>query len=278
MKMTKRPEGFSRIDLVVVLATISLLALTIFGDSYSNAEAAVCQNHMRLLARAQFLYAADNSGYFPPNSSDGGSTPTRAWVTGIMDRTTSDSTNVNRLLSSLLIEYLDRNTRAFKCPSERSPALTGLLLPRVRTVSMNHAVGTDPSDADGPCKRPTPGIFLDGGGQAANQVFRCYARPSDIVNPSPANLWIFLDEHPDSINDAMFASVGPGVRRWVDLAAAYHDRAGSFGFADGRAQLHRWNQPFAASLPFIDAPVNPSNLVDEEWLAARTTARRSEQP
>ena len=277
MKTDSRHAAFTRIDLLALIGTLSLLALTFAGDNRSATEAAVCMNNMRQLCRAQFLYAAEH-GYFPPNGSGFEQNTGSTWAPGTIGFD-SDTTNENRIASSLLFNYVDRNHRVFKCISEQRTTRSMGGAPRVRTVSMNHAVGTDPLDRDGPCKRPVPGQFLNN--SSANQPYRCFARPSDIVNPTPANLYIFLDEHPDSINDAMFASCGPGPAgslRWIDIPAAYHNGAGSFGFADGHAQIHQWNRPFAAVLPFVDPIVTSANRPDLEWLASKTSALRSEQP
>jgi len=280
--MKTNRDAFTRIDLLAVIGTLSLLALTFAGDSRSNAEAAVCQNNMRQLVRAQFLYASDHL-YFPPNISSGfESSPSRAWIAGLAIAGPSDTPGspvINYIANSLLYDYADRNWRSFKCVSEQRIDRP-YNIPRTRTVAMNHAVGTDPNDTDGPCKRPVPGMFLTGNsGHTANQVYRCFARPSDIVNPSPANLFIFLDEHPDSINDGMFASQGPGpvTSNWIDVPAAYHDGSGSFGMADGHAELHRWNRPFQQIVAF-PPPGSTAALPDIQWLATKTSARRADQP
>src|SRR5688572_18651957 len=79
----KTDSGFTRIDLLAVVATVSLLALTLAADTRSNAEASVCLNNMRQLSRAQFLYAADH-GYFPPNVGGGDSNPSQTWALGFI--------------------------------------------------------------------------------------------------------------------------------------------------------------------------------------------------
>ena len=40
--------------------------------------------------------------------------------------------------------------------------------------------------------------------------------------------WYFVDEHPDSINDAAFFS--PYRNAWIDLPASYHGGAGGVAF------------------------------------------------
>src|SRR4026209_2631394 len=65
--------------------------------------------------------------------------------------------------------------------------------------------------------------------------------------PRPARIFVFLDEHPDSINDGYFLNkvyweAGALVREWVDLPASYHNGAAAFSFADGHSQIQRWAQ------------------------------------
>ena len=102
---------------------------------------------------------------------------------------------------------------------------------RVRSISMNAFI-------QGGCNGPSTVSALDPG-------WRCYNKQADIVNPSPVNLIIHLDEQGDSINDASFVTrVGssltdnPGA--WEDLPASYHNGAGNFSFADGHAEIHKW--------------------------------------
>jgi prepilin-type processing-associated H-X9-DG protein len=61
--------------------------------------------------------------------------------------------------------------------------------------------------------------------------------------PGTAMIFVFLDEHPDSINDAGFAvqMANTGATATiVDFPASYHNGAGGFSFADGHAEIHKW--------------------------------------
>jgi prepilin-type processing-associated H-X9-DG protein len=63
---------------------------------------------------------------------------------------------------------------------------------------------------------------------------------SDIKNPPPVKLWVFVDEHPDSINDGWLTDSWPGGGGWGDLAASLHGGACGIGFADGHGEIHKW--------------------------------------
>jgi hypothetical protein len=62
-----------------------------------------------------------------------------------------------------------------------------------------------------------------------------------MVKPAPANLWIIIDENPDSVNDAAFAvamgSPTRAVTTWQDGPATYHCVGCGFSFADGHSEI-----------------------------------------
>jgi prepilin-type processing-associated H-X9-DG protein len=93
---------------------------------------------------------------------------------------------------------------------------------------------------------------------------------------------VFLDEHPDSINDGYFVNKAYYVE-WLDLPSSFHDGAASFSFADGHASLRRWmhahtrppSRPYAAELP----PYIPKNqLEDFDWVLEKMSVARKTQP
>jgi prepilin-type processing-associated H-X9-DG protein len=70
-------------------------------------------------------------------------------------------------------------------------------------------------------------------------VYQHYIKFSDMLTPGPAQTWVFVDEHPDSINDAGFFN--PSTSSVItDTPATYHNGACGFSFADGHAEIHKW--------------------------------------
>ena len=109
--------------------------------------------------------------------------------------------------------------------------------------------------------------------------YRIYLKDSDLRLPGPAQTFVFIDEHPDSINDPVLeqympaASVWPAATQWCDLPASYHVGAGCLSFADGHVEAHKW----------LDAntrlPVQTGTFTgvgtsthDNAWLVARASA------
>jgi len=58
----------------------------------------------------------------------------------------------------------------------------------------------------------------------------------------PSDLFVFVDEHPDSINDGWLITDVTNPNTWEDLPASYHGSACGFSFADGHAEIHKWRE------------------------------------
>jgi prepilin-type processing-associated H-X9-DG protein len=120
--------------------------------------------------------------------------------------------------------------------------------------------------------------FIEGGAFSTSRTgestwyptWRCYNKESDVTHPSPSDLWIFLDEHPDSINDAWMITDVEDTGTWVDMPASYHNRACGFSFADGHSEIHQWKRA-ATCQPvrfiYVNSTISdtPGN-VDISWM------------
>ena len=186
------------------------------------------------------------------------------WVTGTLDYNGGNSSNwdVNRdLARSPLMPYIGTNYAIWKCPADRSTVtVAGQQRPRVRSNSMSQ-------------------VFDFGGWLPASQ-WRIYERKSDIVRP--VDTWVFVDEHPGSINDAAcavrIAPPGSASAMIVDFPASYHDGACGFSFADGHSEIHKWQgttirPPVTDSLLPLGVPADDS-VQDMIWWSSVTTVAK----
>lgn len=89
---------------------------------------------------------------------------------------------------------------------------------------------------------------------------------SDLAKPGPVMVFVFLDEHPDSINDALFMTIAGrdlSNAEWQDLPANQHYGCGAnFSFADGHSEIKKWVEksgPSATCRPvtYTDLPNLP---------------------
>jgi len=235
-----RRGGFTLIELLVVIAIIAILAallLPALTKAKQQAQGVQCLSNNKQMTTAWKMYTGDNGGWLAYNIAGDlmDNNHTNTWVSDWMDFTPNwaDNTNSARLLDpqySLLAPYT-ASAGIYKCPADQSTALEGgTPCPRVRSVSMNEAVGrfADP-------------YWLNYLQPSVN--FTVFQKEGDYGGMSTALLWVFDDEHPDSINDGCLAvAICPtlGSTMWVDVPASYHNGACGIGFADGHAEIHKW--------------------------------------
>jgi prepilin-type N-terminal cleavage/methylation domain-containing protein len=216
-------DAFTLIELLVVIAIIAILAamlLPALARAKAKAQAVYCMNNQKQLTLAWMLYADDNNGHVPPNMSGGG-----GWVEGWLDFTSNNRDNTNVLyLRNAKIGPYTKDVGIYKCPADKYDCIEfGVHMPRVRSVSMNAYIGV--ADKNGvPAQSPDPGYYM-------------YQKMADIVHPPPVQLWVFVDEHPDSINDGWLVNFFPVSASWTDLPASYH--GGACGIVDGGSIARR---------------------------------------
>jgi hypothetical protein len=139
------------------------------------------------------------------------------------------------------------------------------------------------SQAIGPNISGAGGGLSGRGGWLPAPTFKVYIRESDLTDPGPANTWLFLDEHPDSINDGGFA-VKMDSQEMIDWPAWYHNGAAGFHFTDGHSEIKKWVDPrtrarvrYASGNPAINRATH-SGSKDLRWMRERTSARADGRP
>jgi len=268
--------AFTLVELLVVVAVIGVLAsllLPALSKARGRALAVACLNNVRQLGLAWQMYADDNRGRLAYNLGSAGGRglaprSTVNWVNNILTwELDSDNTNVLSLAEGSLWPHTRHSASIYRCPSDTvlSPTQLGAGWDsRIRSYSMNAMVGDAGEASRYGYNRNNPG-------------FAQFFSLSSI--PRPADIFVFLDEHPDSINDGYFLNRG-GDELWIDLPASYHLGAASFAYADGHSDLHRWEHastrpPAKPDVVTLPAPVPAWEEDDYYWVLERMSVPRS---
>jgi prepilin-type N-terminal cleavage/methylation domain-containing protein len=268
-----RNGAFTLIELLIVVAIIAIIAgllLPALAKAKAKARRIQCINNERQLSLTWVMYSGDNNDKLVPNgqSTPGGSTQSPLWVQGTFYYS-ADNLNSDLILNpryALFAHYL-KSPDVYRCPSDHQTiTIANKQYPKLRSYGLNAFVGWA---SDSPYDWDTR--------LCAPRAYRVFKKTSDLVAPTPSELFIFQDTHPESICWPYFGVIMglPGTEAFFNFPAVYHSYGGVIGFADGHTEAHRWRDPRTLAAKSSDyhqhheaSPNNP----DLVWLRQHATS------
>jgi len=245
-------KGFTLIELFVVIAIIAILAsllLPALARAKEKARTINCLSNLKQLGVCFHLYALDNQDVLPPNNSimfanggnPGNATPGASGVSWCPDHARTD-TNTTDLESGVLFPY-NRSVAIYHCPADQSTVETDdgqkTTQLRNRSYNMSQSVNGYPeylATLDIPTLTDLP----------------YWKKFTSIVRPTPSRLFVFIDEHQDTLLDAQFgnpAGLPYWPNMWFDIPADRHNQGACLSFADGHVERWRWKVSKSPAYP-----------------------------
>jgi prepilin-type N-terminal cleavage/methylation domain-containing protein/prepilin-type processing-associated H-X9-DG protein len=278
MRLKSSRHGFTLIELLVVIAIIAILAgmlLPALSKAKAKGQGILCMSNNKQLVLAWQLYAGDfddacaNNFTIPDTIAAITSGRLNNWVNNVMTwgagGSPEDRSNTNELWvkNGILGKYTTGALGLYKCPADNmvSPAQRARgWKSRLRSNSMNALFGRSDNNP----------ASMNGRSWYASGAYRQYLKIGQVDNPSTT--WLTVDEHPDSVNDGFFI-VDINAAQWGDLPASYHNGACGFSFADGHAEIKKWQSAtsrYPVKFSFGVRPFDAAGRQDFQWYRERT--------
>lgn len=247
-------SAFTLVELLVVIAVIGILAallLPALGKAKQRAYTLACLGNLKQLELCVHLYGTDYNDCLVPNNSvaslssfgltTANTSKGLSWCLDGIDGTSAvTQTSPSNIVNGLLFPY-NSSVAIYHCPADRSTleAMDGTPLPdlRWRSYNLSQSVNGYPEYVP---PDPPPWFMVYWTNLPVWKKF------TQIRQPIPSELFVFIDENEDTIFDGQFGNVGNpplpyySPNQWWDMPSARHARGANLSFADGHVEHWKW--------------------------------------
>ncbi len=222
-----RAKAFTLIELLVVIAIIAILMAILMPALRAAKDQAMrlhCLSNTKSLTTAWLMYKDANDDKMvyamTPTMSDTSALARTAWVRLANNWNTPGVTlqqKQDALAAGALFPYVGKNIDVFRCPSDRRLKQSTIVVCRSFSI---------PDGANG-----------EGYPANACVVARRYG---DMKRPSSKYVFIEDFDNRGDNQNTWVMNFPPNGAQFMDPVAIWHNKKTTFGYADGHADLHRW--------------------------------------
>ena len=265
-KISSNKKAFTLIELLVVISIIALLlSILMPGLQLAKAKAKnlLCTTNLKGIITAWHMYSGDYGEKLmssevryqsPPDER-----PYWVWTPTVVE------TGESVIWSGTADSYNPTQ-------KEREEGLKrGVIWPYLETVDVFHCQ-SDKSKG-GNFRSYSMPDFMNGSEFWLQGAYKTYKGQGEIVNP--AGRIVLLEE--SDPRGCLFGSflLDPREDEWSDPLTVWHGGASAFAFADGHAEIKKWDQETVAIFTDVDpqtgkpitlTPTTPGGIDDVEWM------------
>ena len=266
-KISSKKKAFTLIELLVVISIIALLlSILMPGLQLAKAKAKnlLCTTNVKGIITAWHMYSGDN-GEKLMSAETRYDNPVDERPFWVWNPTIVGTTNP--------VPWSNPRYPVDPTQAEREEGLKrGVIWPYLETVDVFHCQ-SDKSKG-GNFRSYSMVDSMNGSGWVFKDAYKIYKSQGEIVNPA-GRIVLLEESDPRGCNFGSYV-MDPREDKWNDPMTVWHGGASAFAFADGHAEIKKWDQETVAIFTDVDpqtgartsdgTPTTPGGIDDVEWM------------